>query len=49
MTDDQLTKIATEWFDENHSLFRLDTYNGIDLVSEIFDLLKRANIIEMER
>lgn len=46
MRDEELLKIVDEWFNKNHNLFKLEQYYGVDIVIEIFNLLKQIDDLE---
>lgn len=36
------------WFDENHRLFKLDEFYGIDIVAELYQLVKECSSDEQK-
>ena len=43
MTDIEKIEIVNKWFDENHYLFKTDQYYGIDIVAELYQLVKKCS------
>ena len=43
MTDIEKIQIVNKWFDENHYLFKLDQYYGIDIVAELYQLVQKCS------
>lgn len=43
MTDLAKMEIVSEWYKKNHHLFKTDQYYGLDIISELFDLVKTCS------
>jgi hypothetical protein len=46
MDDLKVMKQVFEWYEENHHLFKTDTYYGINIICELYELVKKCSIQE---
>ena len=43
MNDIEKMRLINEWFDKNHTLFKLDEYYGVEITNELFQLVKMCS------